>query len=195
MEISEAISELLARLPTASAAEGTRLNAIVAALGQLDKVGAPTAGTGVASNGELWGAFTYAWTQAGRVVHFSTESMAQAGQAEDEAGQAGHTERRALKSAKILRPRNVHEFYHMLSVWQMVCQAVALATWQTHWPQAPSWSKWSTIRLRRTVSRGSKRMSCFWCTWRQWRQHQQVLHSRLQTSMPLEGMTCTESVR
>jgi hypothetical protein len=127
IEISEAISEILARLPSASATEGAKLNTIVSALGQLERVGPPLAGTGTAANGELWGAFTYAWTQAGRVVHFSSESMVQAGASEDEAGGSGQTERRAIKSAKILRPRNVHEFYHMLSVWQMICQAVSLA--------------------------------------------------------------------
>ena len=127
IEISEAISEILARLPSATAMEGAKLNTIVSALGQLERVGPPMAGTGTAANGELWGAFTYAWTQAGRVVHFSRKSMVQAGASEDEAGNSGQTERRAIKSAKILRPRNVHEFYHMLSVWQMICQAVSLA--------------------------------------------------------------------
>ena len=43
-------------------------------------------------------------------------------------GTSAPTERRALKAAKILRPRTVHEFYHMLSVWQMICQAVSLAS-------------------------------------------------------------------
>jgi hypothetical protein len=126
-EIPDAISEVLSRLPTATAADGTRLSAIVSALGQLEKVGSSLAGTGTASNGELWGAFTYAWTQAGRVVQFASESMVQAGPSSDEAGTSGPTERRALKAAKILRPRTVHEFYHMLSVWQMICQAVSIA--------------------------------------------------------------------
>ena len=126
VEIADAISEILSRLPTASAAEGARLNTIVSALGQLEKVGSSIAGTGTASNGELWGAFTYAWTQAGRVVQFSSESMVQAGATSDEAGASGQTERRALKAAKILRPRSVHEFYHMLAVWQMICQAVSI---------------------------------------------------------------------
>jgi hypothetical protein len=127
VEIAEAISEILGRLPAATAADATRLNSIITALGQLERVGAPMAGTGTAANGELWGAFTYAWTQAGRIVQFANESVVQAGAAEDEASSSGQTERRALKTAKILRPRSVHEFYHMLSVWQMICQGVSLA--------------------------------------------------------------------
>jgi hypothetical protein len=129
VEIADAVSEILSRLPTATAAEGTRLTTIVSALGQLDKLGSHTSGAGTAANGELWGAFTYAWTQAGRVVLFSSESMVQAGQSADdgETSAAATTERKAMKAAKILRPRSVHEFYHMLSVWQMICQAVALA--------------------------------------------------------------------
>ena len=128
VEIADAISEILSRLPTASAAEGARLNTIITALGQLDKIGAPIAGTGSASNGELWGAFTYAWTQAGRIVHFNSESMVQAGTSAADATESGPTERRAIKAAKILRPRTVHEFYHMLAVWQMICQAVSIAS-------------------------------------------------------------------
>jgi hypothetical protein len=127
VEIPEAISEILGRLPTASATDATRLNTIVSALGQLERVGAPSAGTGSAANGELWGAFTYAWTQAGRVVQFANESLVQAGGPEGEDTNPGHSERRAVKAAKILRPRSVHEFYHMLSVWQMICQGVSLA--------------------------------------------------------------------
>jgi hypothetical protein len=127
VEIPEAISEILGRLPTAAQAEATRLNSIVSALGQLERVGAPSAGTGTAANGELWGAFTYAWTQAGRVVQFANESLVQAGGPEGEDTNPGQSERRAVKAAKILRPRSVHEFYHMLSVWQMICQGVSLA--------------------------------------------------------------------
>ena len=107
--------------PPTTQAEGARLNTILTGLGQLNKVGAPMGGTGTASNGELWGAFTYAWTQAGRVVHFAGESVVQTGDTSQEAGSSNQTAGTAMKTAKILRPRNVHEFYHMLSVWQMIC--------------------------------------------------------------------------
>ena len=123
----EALSDILSRLTTATQAEAARLNAISSTLSNMEKLTGSAAASGTASNGELWGAFTYAWTQAGRTVQHANTAIVVAGGAPDdfEAGSTS-TEIRAIRQAKILRPRSESEFFHMLNVWVMVCQAVGI---------------------------------------------------------------------
>ena len=123
----EALSDILSRLATATQAEAARLNAISSTLSNMEKLHASATASGTASNGELWGAFTYAWTQAGRAVQHANTAVVVAGGAPDE-GESGSTstESRAIRQAKILRPRSEAEFFHMLHVWVMVCQAVGI---------------------------------------------------------------------
>jgi hypothetical protein len=107
----------------ANATEVARLNGIATALSKLQDVKQSGAS---GYNGELLGAFTLAWTQAGRVVQQAQESAVVVAGAGDPSTDSS-TERRAAMTAKILRPRSEHEFFYMLQVWMMICHATGLA--------------------------------------------------------------------
>ena len=84
-------------------------------------------GAGVAAGSpaaELMGAFTFAYVQAGRIVQHSNATTVLVGGG---AAEGDGPERNVLKQAKILRPTSEAQFFHMLSVWQMICHATGLA--------------------------------------------------------------------
>jgi hypothetical protein len=74
------------------------------------------------TNGELLGAFTFAWAQAGKTVQNQSASLAVAGTSDESA-----SERKVILTAKVVRPRSESEFHHMLTVWSMICHATGLA--------------------------------------------------------------------
>ena len=119
----DAMASVLTRISTATQAAAPRLNALASTIGHLTKMGSTSTTVGSGSNGELLGAFTFAWTQAGRVVQHAGATLAVAG----EALSSDVSEGRAILQAKILRPRSQSEFFHMLHVWGMVCHAMGLA--------------------------------------------------------------------
>ena len=120
----DALSSLLTRMAVATTAIAvTRLQAMVATIGQLTKLGASSTTVGTGSNGELLGVFTFAYTQAGRIVHHAGAALAVAG----EASSSDTTEAKVILQAKILRPRSQGEFFHMLMIWNMICHAMGVA--------------------------------------------------------------------
>lgn len=102
----DAMASLLSRLSDASAAQVPRLNALVSTIGLMIKSGSRTTMVGTGANGELLGVFTFAWTQAGRVVQHSGASLAVAG----DSSSHDSSESKAILQAKILRQRNQGEF-------------------------------------------------------------------------------------
>jgi hypothetical protein len=119
----DALTSLLTRLATASAGQVPRLNALVSTIGHMNRLGSSSTTVGTGANGELLGVFTFAYTQVGRMVHFSGAALAVAGEASsNEASEA-----KVILQAKILRPRTSSEFFHMLTLWGMVCHAMGVA--------------------------------------------------------------------
>ena len=125
VEASDAMASVLTRIgESTSQAETARLNAISSALANVDRMGTHAAAVGASrSNGELLGAFTFAWAQAGKTVQNQSASLAVAGTASDESA----SERKVILTAKVVRPRSESEFHHMLMVWSMICHATGLA--------------------------------------------------------------------
>ena len=119
----DAMASVLTRISTATQAGAPRLNALASTIGHMTKLGSTSTTVGTGANGELLGAFTFAWTLTGRVVQHAGASVAVAG----EALGSDTTEGRAILQAKILRPRSQTELSHMLLVWGMICHAMGLA--------------------------------------------------------------------
>lgn len=123
MSADDAMASVLTRIATATQAQAPKLNALASTIGHMTKMGSASTTVGTGANGELLGAFTFAWTQAGKIVQHAGAAVAVAG----EALASDASEGKAILQAKILRPRSEVEFAHMLTVWGMVCHAMGLA--------------------------------------------------------------------
>jgi hypothetical protein len=119
----DALNSILTRLVSAPPNQVPKLNALVSTIGQMTKLKSASTMVGTGANGELLGIFTFAWTQAGRIVQHANAALAVAG----EATSADTVESKVILQAKILRPRNQVEFAHMLTVWGMICHALGVA--------------------------------------------------------------------
>jgi hypothetical protein len=119
----DALNSILTRLVNVPANQVPKLNALVSTIGQMTKLRTSSTSVGTGANGELLGIFTFAWTQAGRVVQHANAALAVAG----EATSADTVESKVILQAKILRPRSQAEFAHMLTVWGMICHALGVA--------------------------------------------------------------------
>ena len=126
---TEALEDVLRRSAIAgtTAAVLAQLNAVGGLLAQLMKspgFNVPNAIT--SSSGELLGAFTLAYAQAGRVVSFDSATTVIAG-AIGSLGEGIEEQSRVLQ-AKIIRPKSMGQFSHMLLTWCMICAATTLAS-------------------------------------------------------------------
>ena len=126
--INDAMAVVLERVsrPGIAQAEVARWNAVSTALSHMERMGAHVGASGLSSNGgELLGSFTLAWALAGQVITQSQCTLALAGQAHaSTSADGGRSEQLKMR---IHRPASLAEFYHMLTVWMMVCQATGLA--------------------------------------------------------------------
>ena len=77
----DALNSILTRLVNAPAAQVAKLNALVSTIGQMTKLRTSSTSVGTGANGELLGIFTFAWTQAGRIVQHANAALVVAGEA------------------------------------------------------------------------------------------------------------------
>ena len=125
---ADAMREVIGRIPGANQAEVGRLNAMQSTLANMEKAGASMGHAGVQTiNGQLLGAFTFAWVQAAKVVRSNTSgSVALAGAVKGDAVGAEDTEASRVLQAKILRPQSMEEFADFQTCWLMICHALGL---------------------------------------------------------------------
>ena len=122
--VQDGLREVIVRIGAATTQiEISRLNALQSTLGNMLTSAPVNANGSPTANGQLLGAFSFAYAQAGRVVRSNQAAVAVVAGIETE---SETSERSRVLYAKLTRPINMAEFADFLNCWVMICHACGL---------------------------------------------------------------------